>query len=72
MNLTRDLINRPPQEITPVGFARRAEQAARDAGLRFEEWDQTRLDQERMQFAAGGGERGSERAAANGWIVKFI
>lgn len=49
VNLTRDLINRPAQEITPVGFARRAEQAARDAGLRFEEWDQARLEQERMQ-----------------------
>ncbi len=49
INLARDLINRPAQEITPVGFARRAEQAARDAGLRFEEWDQAKLEQERMQ-----------------------
>jgi leucyl aminopeptidase len=49
MNLTRELINRPPHEITPVGFARRAEQAARDAGLRFEEWDAERLERERMQ-----------------------
>lgn len=49
VNLTRDLINRPAQEITPVGFARRAEETAKQFGLRFEEWDQARLEQERMQ-----------------------
>jgi leucyl aminopeptidase len=49
VNLARDMINRPPHEMTPIGFARRAEQAAHDAGLRFEEWDQERLDRERMQ-----------------------
>ena len=28
INLTRDLVNRPPQEITPLGFAKRAEAVA--------------------------------------------
>jgi len=49
INLARDLVNRPAQEITPVGFAKRAQEAASAAGLRFEEWDQPRLEQERMQ-----------------------
>lgn len=49
INLARDLINRPAQEITPVGFAKRAQEAASAAGLLFEEWDQPRLEQERMQ-----------------------
>lgn len=49
INLTRDLVNRPAQEITPIGFANRAREAAHAVGLRFEEWDQTRLEAERMQ-----------------------
>lgn len=49
VNLTRDLVNRPAQEITPIGFANRAREAAAAAGLRFEEWDQSRLESERMQ-----------------------
>ncbi len=48
INLARDLINRPAQEITPIGFANRAKDAALAAGLKFEEWDQPRLEQERM------------------------
>lgn len=49
VNLTRDLVNRPPQEITPVGFAKRAETIAADCGLRCEVFDQHRLEQERMR-----------------------
>jgi leucyl aminopeptidase len=49
INLVRDLINRPAQEITPVGFANRAKDAALATGLRFEEWDQAKLEAERMQ-----------------------
>ena len=49
INLTRDLVNRPPQEITPIGFAKRAQAAAADCGLRFEMWEKPRLEQERMQ-----------------------
>ena len=49
INLTRDLVNRPPQEITPMGFARRAEAVASEFGLRFELLDQSRLEQERMR-----------------------
>jgi leucyl aminopeptidase len=49
INLTRDLINRPPQEITPLGFAQRAEAVAGDYGLRFEMFERSRLEQERMR-----------------------
>ncbi len=49
INLARDLVNRPAQEITPIGFAKRAEATAQECGLRFEEWDQARLEKERMQ-----------------------
>ena len=49
INLTRDLVNRPPQEITPLGFAKRAEAAAAECGLQFELLEQSRLEQERMR-----------------------
>lgn len=49
INLARDLVNRPPQEITPLGFARRAEAVAAETGLRIEVLDQARLEQERMR-----------------------
>jgi leucyl aminopeptidase len=49
INLTRDLVNRPPAEITPAAFALRAENVARQHGLFCEIWDQPRLVQERMQ-----------------------
>jgi leucyl aminopeptidase len=49
INLTRELVNRPPAEITPAGFAQRAERIAKQHGLACEIWDQTRLVQERMQ-----------------------
>lgn len=49
VNLTRELINRPPQEITPVGFAERATAVAAEFGLACEVFDQARLEQERMR-----------------------
>ncbi len=49
INLTRDLVNRPPQEITPMGFASRAEAVASDFGLRIEIFEKPRLEQERMR-----------------------
>jgi leucyl aminopeptidase len=49
INLTRDLVNRPPQEITPIGFARRAEAVAGECGLKYDVFDQPRLEQERMR-----------------------
>jgi len=49
INLTRELVNRPPAEMTPVAFAARAEQVAKSYGLGCEIWDQTRLVQERMR-----------------------
>lgn len=49
VNLTRDLVNRPPQEITPIGFAKRAEEVAKQYGLTCEVFDEKRLEQERMK-----------------------
>lgn len=49
VNLTRDLVNRPPQEITPTGFANRAVAVAKEYGLTCEVFDQKRLEQERMK-----------------------
>lgn len=49
VNLARDLVNRPPQEITPVGFAARAAAVAAETGLKCEIFDQRRLEQERMK-----------------------
>ena len=49
VNLARDLVNRPPAEITPIGFALRAELLAKSLGLKCEIWDQPRLVQERMR-----------------------
>jgi leucyl aminopeptidase len=49
VNLARDLVNRPPQEITPVGFASRAAAVATEYGLTCEIFDETRLVQERMR-----------------------
>jgi leucyl aminopeptidase len=49
VSLTRELVNRPPAEITPSGFAQRAEQVAQQLGMKCQVWDQTRLVQERMQ-----------------------
>lgn len=49
INLTRDLVNRPPQEITPMGFAKRAQAVAEECGLRIEVLEQPRLEQERMR-----------------------
>lgn len=49
INVTRDLVNRPPQEITPLGFAKRAQSIAAECGLRCDVFDQARLEQERMR-----------------------
>ena len=48
VNLARDLVNRPPQEITPVGFAQRAAAVAAQYGLSCEIFDEDRLEVERM------------------------
>jgi leucyl aminopeptidase len=47
VNLTRRLVNEPPQEIYPASFAAKAEEVARQYGLKTEVWDQPRLEKER-------------------------
>ncbi|WP_437227016.1 leucyl aminopeptidase [Planctomicrobium sp. SH661] len=48
INLTRELVNRHPEEIVPATFATRAEAEAKTVGLKCEIFDQKRLEQERM------------------------
>jgi len=48
INLTRELVNRHPEEIVPVTFAERAEKEAKAVGLSVETFDQFRLEKERM------------------------
>jgi leucyl aminopeptidase len=47
VNLTRRLVNEPPQEIYPESFAERAAAVAGACGLACEVWDEKRLEAER-------------------------
>jgi leucyl aminopeptidase len=47
MNLTRRLVNEPPQEIYPESFANRAAEVAKACGLECEIWDKAKLEKER-------------------------
>ncbi len=48
VNLTRELVNRPPAEIYPESFAERAQQLAEEHGMQCEVMDEKRLREERM------------------------
>ncbi len=48
INLTRELVNRPPHEIYPETFAARAQQEAAACGLKCEVFDEKQLDAERF------------------------
>ena len=48
VNLTRELVNRMPQEIFPASFAERAAQLADQHGLDCKVFDERQLEQERM------------------------
>lgn len=48
INLARELINRPPQEIYPETFAARAQQEAAACGLACQIFDEKRLEAERF------------------------
>ena len=47
VNLARNLVNEPPQELYPATFADRAAKVARTCGLELEIWDQPKLEAER-------------------------
>ncbi len=49
VNLTRRLVNEPPQEVYPESFAEHAAQVASDCGLEIEVWDHLRLMAERCE-----------------------
>lgn len=48
VNLTRELVNRHPEDIYPETFARRAVEVANAAGVSTEVMDRARLENERM------------------------
>jgi leucyl aminopeptidase len=48
INLTRELVNRPPMEIFPASFAERAEQIAKEVGLNCDVLDEPALVAEKM------------------------
>ncbi|HVJ85471.1 MAG TPA: M17 family peptidase N-terminal domain-containing protein, partial [Caulifigura sp.] len=48
VNLTRELVNRQPNDIYPEAFADRAGQLSRDHGLECDVFDERRLAEERM------------------------
>ena len=47
INLTRRLVNEPPQVLDPAAFADTAQQVARETGMEAEIWDEARLESER-------------------------
>lgn len=47
INLTRELVNMPPDRMYPISFAERAKQVANECGLKCEIWDQAKLEVER-------------------------
>lgn len=62
VNLARQLVNSPADEIYPETFATRAAQVARDCGLEIEVWDEQKLSAERCGSLLGVG-KGSNRPA---------
>lgn len=48
VNLARELVNRMPEEIDPVGFAQRAEAVSAAYGLKCRVFDEKELESERM------------------------
>ena len=60
VNLTRRLINEPPQVLYPESFAARVGEAASSAGLEVDVWDAGRLEAERCGalLAVARGSRG--------------
>ncbi len=55
VNVTRRLVNEPPNVIYPATFAETAEQVAKEVGLSVEVWDEKRLEAEgcRAMLAVG-------------------
>lgn len=60
INLTRDLVNQPPQDVYPESFAERAQQVASELGLNCEVLGQSELEDEKMGSLLAVA-RGSER-----------
>ena len=48
INLARDLVNLPPAEKRPTGYAARAKAEAEAAGLKVQVWDRAKIEAERF------------------------
>jgi leucyl aminopeptidase len=86
VNLTRRLVNEPPDRMYPESFAAKAEEVAKACGLEIEIWDQRRLEQEKcgsLLAVARGSNReprlvilryrgGKPAAPLLGWIGKGV
>lgn len=48
VNYARDLVNEPPNVLTPAELAERAKELAREAGLEVEVWDERQIQQAGM------------------------
>ncbi len=53
MLLVRDLVNQPPNYLTPESFARRAQAECSQLGIELEVWDELRLRKERCNALLG-------------------
>ncbi len=53
MLLVRELVNQPPNFLTPDSFARRAQSECANAGIEIEVWDEMRLRKERCNSLLG-------------------
>ncbi len=61
VNLSRHLVNEPPQDLYPESFAAHAREVAKDCGVQIEVWDEKRLEKERCGSLLAVA-RGSSRA----------
>lgn len=63
INVARDLVNRPPQEITPMGFARTVCSLANQHGVEYTTCERAWLQEQRMHALLAVAQGSSEPAA---------
>lgn len=63
VNLARDLVNEPPNELTPAALAEAAQEVGKAHGLKVTVWDRTKIRAEGMKLleAVGRGSRNEPR-----------
>jgi leucyl aminopeptidase len=50
VNLCRDLVNGPPNDLNPLALADAARAASRSAGVKCQVWNKSRIEKEKMQL----------------------